>query len=322
MVFPRLVIGVLAAALVASSTACTGAASTLHARKSSTVKSGQFVDASTTAAVPGKHVSLMLPSGRADLTLTTPTATVPAERVERAAPLMAARGTVLVGVGWQLQRAAYPDSPNRQLTEPVAIFGEPQAVRLWLVTDGTRREIPHVGTLGEPVGRPSNAVWLGVPAGGRAWSFQIEYDGLIQTVDARTAEVTPSLAAPLYRDLPLDASGTCQLGGGEDVLTSCLTKYAVGYPYVGGAGWAPAGRTWVLLQIVLDSSNFQGAELVTVAGVRPRAEIGKNPDSFSPFLVPSGAASLSVRGTVPADDLHKGPVRVALTTTLATKAAS
>lgn len=307
----RLVVGVVLLAVTGSAAACTSSASSLRARDPATATSTQIVAASYTAVLAGKRVSLTIPSGRVDLVLTTPRSTVAAENVKGAAPLVAAKGAALVGVSWVLQRAAYPDSPNRQLAEPSAIFGDPQPVQLWLVTDGTRRAIPDVDDLTSPAERPNTAVWMSVPVGVRTWQFQLGYDGVTQTVDARTGKVVAGRAAALYRPLPLNARGTCTLAGSR-VLTSCLTDYAVGYPYVTGGGWAPPGKTWLLLQITLDS-DFHGAQQVTVAGAKPQAEINDHADPLTPFLVPAGATSLPIRGTVTADDIDRAQVRTKLT---------
>jgi hypothetical protein len=309
----RVVAGIAALAIMAATAGCSGSA-TLRARHASTAGGTAVVNASYTAALTGRRVTLMVPSGRVDLTLTAPLRTVPAEQVERAAPLRAAKGRALVGVSWQLQRAGYTDTPNRQLTEPSAVFGEPQPVRLWLVTDGTRHAIPDVTTLGYPGNRPRTAVWVSVPTGVHAWQFQLDYDGVTQTVDTTSGKVEAGRAAALYRALPLDSRDTCHLAG-RNVLTSCLVYFAVGYPYVTGAGWAPSGKTWALVEIVLES-NFHGAGSVTVAGAKPGRELGDKAEPISPFLVASGARSLPVRGTVSADDLYRGRVRARLTAEL------
>jgi hypothetical protein len=304
----------LGAVAVVLSLAAAGCTSTHSLRARKAVTGTGVVDASATAVLPGKRVALMLPSGRVDLVVTAPQRRIPAESVDNAAPLVAAKGQVLVGVSWQLQRAAFPDSQNRQLLGPDPAFGDPQPVNLWLVTDGTRHAIPRLETLTAPIGRPSNAVWVSVPAGVRTWQVQLGYDGLTQTVDARTGKVEAGRAAPLYRPLPLHTNGTCALAG-RNVLTSCLTDYAIGYPYVGGSGWAPAGKTWALLQIVMED-DFHGARAVTVAGGKPGPEVGDRVEPYSPFLVPSGAVVLPVHGKVAAKDLYRGTVRVSLTAEL------
>ncbi len=306
----------LVVALAVSVAAC--GSDSLRARPARTARAGQVVDASATAAPVGRTSHLMLPSGRIDLTLGAPRHQAAAEDVRGAAPLRAPVGAALVGVSWVLQRAAYPDTPNRQLTEPSSIFGTPQAVRLWLVADGRSQEIPGVGDLTTTEDRPGNAVWLAVPEGVQRWQFRLDYDGVVQTVDARTGKVEAGRAAPLYRALPLESRGSCDVR--PDDLNGCLTEQAVGYPYVSGAGWAPPGRTWLLLQVTL-YDDFGLARHVTVNGVHPRGDIGSIPEAFTPFLVADTASRFTVRGATTTRDLGGKSVHVTIAATLPRSAA-
>jgi hypothetical protein len=306
----RLALPLLVGALAATVSAC--ASDHLRGRDAQSVRAGQLLDASYTASVRGTRSHVMLPSGRVDLTLGRPVDEVPARANARAVPLRPADGAVAVGVSWSLHRGAYPDSTNRQLTSPRTVFGLPQPVRLWLVTDGTRHEVPHVGTLELPVGRARNTVWVVVPSGARQWRFELQFQGVTQSVDARTGKVSPGAAAALYRPLPGDHYGQCELVQ-KDSYASCVVDYAVGYPYADGIGWAPPGKVFALLHFYVDGEFDNGD--VRVAGTRPLGTVTGLGETFVVHLV-SPARTYALRGTSHVKDGRGRTATVPLTGSL------
>ena len=81
------------------------------------------------------------------------------------------------------------------------------------------------------------------------------YDGVTQTIDAATADVTIGDAAPLY-DAPFPApaapcgdqlwsTGAAAVDGAESGLLRA--RLSATRPYVAGLGWAPEGSRWLVV---------------------------------------------------------------------------
>lgn len=291
---------VLACALVLGTTACAG-------DDPVPVAAGDVIPASSTAPVAGEPVYVMLPSGRAAVTVSEPTDEVPAAATSDGRELAAADGTVLVGVSWSLDRGAYPDNINLQVVSPDDVFGQPAPVAMRLVADGTPYDVPDVGTLAEPVDeRTGTAAWVAVPEGAETWELEVEYDGLTQTVDLGTGDIAPSAADPLYRDLPGESTRACDISGAY--FASCLVYSGVGYPYSSTAGWAAEGRSFAVVSVSLGEDTPTD---LTLAGGRPVQQLAEQTFTTVVFSVSSGrtlalrgrttrpsGASADIRGTV------------------------
>ena len=128
-----------------------------------------------------------------------------------------------------------------------------------IVADGEAWELPALsgwvdGVEVEPGARRQ---YVAVPDDAEEVTVTMDYDGVTQTIDAATADVSVGDAAPLY-DAPFPApGGPCgdQLWStGATAIdgegSSCFVLGSATRPYVAGLGWAPEGSRWLVVTVV------------------------------------------------------------------------
>lgn len=217
------------AALLLAGAVATGCSHDSQAA-SKTLVEGKRVDAAVTAALTGQRVSMMLPSGQANFVVTKPTARVDAARTDGSHDLVAAPGSELVGISWDLDLGIYPDYVNEVIAAPSEVMGRPKQVRVTLRAGDVSVGIP-VGDMIATSEHPATPSWVAVPSGAPL-QLAVTYDGLTQTADPSTGTVHAGPAKAFDRGLPW-------LHG---------DYYAVGYAYVKGGGWAGGGKTWIVVK--------------------------------------------------------------------------
>lgn len=210
-----------------------------------TLAEGTRVVGAVTAALTGPRVSVMLPSGQANFVVTKPTARVDAARADGSHDLVAASGSELVGIAWDLDLGVYPDYVNGVIAAPSDVMGRPKQVRVTLHAGDVSVDIP-VGDMIATSEKPATPSWVAVPRGAPL-RLAVTYDGLTQTADPSTGTVDAGPAKAFDRGLPWLHSG----------------DYAVGYPYVKGGGWAGGGRTWIVVEGAAKGSTLDGARGVS-----------------------------------------------------------
>ena len=83
------------------------------------------------------------------------------------------------------------------------------------------------------------------------------YDGVTQTIDVATADVTIGEAAPLY-DAPFPAPGapcgdqlwSTGASAAPGAEPGCFVLSSATRPYVAGLGWAAEGSRWLVVRVV------------------------------------------------------------------------
>ncbi|MEJ7833497.1 MAG: hypothetical protein WKF79_11315 [Nocardioides sp.] len=203
--------------------------------------------------VTGAESSILLPTGRIDLTVGDPVASVPADQTQKLTAIEAPDGGSLVPVGWSYDRSAAPwgqDLAAPSLEPEVSLRIDSRSYALgspYTVTaDGAVATSPDDGYFVAVEGSPSPD----------EITLEVEYDGVAQVVDAASGERDPGLAADLY-DLPLQRPGgvRCPNSGWQekspalDVRLDCTISSVGRSPYYPEAGWAPEGREWVVVEV-------------------------------------------------------------------------
>lgn len=208
-------------------------------------------EAGTLAAPPvdgvlvGRSTDVRVPWGRLQVTLTEPVDTVEDE------------GRTLEGrfLGIQVELRDTEDVvPVDRL--PDASLVDPEFT---LVADEESWELPALAGWadGEQVDPGARRQYVAVPADAEEVTLEMTYDGVTQTVDAATADVTTGDAAPLY-DAPFPAPGapcgdqlwSTGASAVEGAASGCFVRSSATRPYVAGLGWAPEGSRWLVVTVV------------------------------------------------------------------------
>lgn len=162
-----------------------------------------------------------------------------------------------VAIGWELR-----PSVQLQGRQSVAAQGSGQRFTVVAVADGVRHDL-RAGTAGR-----DGAVYLALPDEPDGFTVEVGFAGVTQVLDPRTGDVRKGAAAPLYeRSLAWSTRApACALkraevavpgfgaAPGEDLSIGCEVGAGFSVPYVAGAGWAPAGRTWLVLRVTTRAS--------------------------------------------------------------------
>ena len=115
-------------------------------------------------------------------------------------------------------------------------------------------------------------------------SLRVGYDGVDQVVDALTGDVDRNAAGPLY-ELGF-ASGAQPCGdplwspGASDVgenVTSCVVTSSAQRPYVAGLGWAPEGRSWMVVTVLTGRRPSSKARTAPTRWTTPRRRTSSTP---------------------------------------------
>lgn len=219
-----------------------------------TTKAGTLVDQPADGALVGRSTDVRVPWGRLQVTVTEPL-----DEVDRGSTTL--HGTF---IGVQASVRASEDVvpvdrlPDATLEDPV----------FTVVADDEVYELPELAGWadGTEVAPEAHRQYVAVPGGAEDISVQVDYDGVTQTIDAATADVSTGDAAPLY-DAPFPSPGSAcgdQLWSSgrsavEGEESTCFVRGSAVRAYVAGLGWAPAGSRWLVVTVVPGApSGFVG----------------------------------------------------------------
>jgi hypothetical protein len=255
--------------LVAGLTAC--------GDQGSATSAGEVVVGHASDVVTGDSAFVLLPTGRIDLTVGEPLDRLDDEQAGEARP--PPEGGSFVPVTWE-------HDPFGEEGVPIGVVGaEPQEARVTLVADGTRADlgspyqvVGEQGTTGTGVTTMYVAVDAAADDLGEV-SFEVAYDGLIQTVTPATGEREAGAAAPLYDEPTVGVEAPCPSEGfaTRQVRPNllCVVNPPQRTPYLPGHGWADEGRTWLLVsvEVAVDSVEVRGVSS-DVEDLTPRLTLG------------------------------------------------
>lgn len=210
-----------------------------------TTPAGTLVAPPVDGVLVGRSTDVRVPWGRLQVTLTEPVDSVEDD------------GRTLEGrfLGIQVELRDTEDAvPVDRL--PDASLVDPEFT---LVADNESWELPALAGWadGAQVDPGARRQYVAVPEDAEEVTLEMTYDGVTQTVDAATADVTTGDAAPLY-DAPFPAPGapcgdqlwSTGASAVEGAASGCFVRSAATRPYVAGLGWAPSGSRWLVVTVV------------------------------------------------------------------------
>jgi hypothetical protein len=246
----RLVLSVLALAAGAVLSGCGGGASGAPGSADSVVV------ASGTDDVTGRSATVIVPTGRLDITVGTPLdGSVDADQALDDEDHSAPDGMTYVPLEWDFDTAT--PMPG------VGIIGQQaQPTKVVVTSGGTSTPLPApYHTDGKVIGFAADRIVYVPVEDPDAITVEATYDGLTQTLDVATGKVDQGAAAPLYGDASaakqdLDCGdGTVVKGDGSSATLVCeATLERV--PYYPGTGWAKDGRAFDVLGWSVSGSRF------------------------------------------------------------------
>jgi len=208
---------------------------------------GETFVAELSSEIEGFPTTIVVPSRRYDLVVTSPRARIDTVTARAAnVDAEAADGTRFVAVLWDLSAAG---------GDAAILGGEGSTVspQLSLVVDG---EPTVLGPLDETGVR---ARWSVVPEDADEIGVAIEYDGVTQTVeDASDRSAVPEGGPELL--YAADPPSLHQPDCGEPMadpeparyaFTSCNLNITDPFPYHRELGWADAGQAWVVVRLLI-----------------------------------------------------------------------
>lgn len=208
------------------------------------VAAGTLVQQRVDGLLVGRSTDVRVPWGRLQVTITEPL-----DSVETAGRTL--RGSFL---GIQVELRDTEDAVPVDRT-PDATFEDPVFA---VEADGETWELEALSGWVDGVDvRPgARRQYVAVPGDAEEVTVTMTYDGVTQTIDAATADVSVGEAAPLY-DAPFPApggpcgdqlwsTGAAALDGAG---STCFVLGSATRPYVAGLGWAPQGSRWLVVTV-------------------------------------------------------------------------
>lgn len=121
---------------------------------------------------------------------------------------------------------------------------------------------------GDEIAQVARRQYVALKGSPKAISLRVGYDGVDQVVDGLTGSLDRDAAAPLYQlgfasgaqpcGEPLWSPGASDVG---ENVTTCLVTSSAQRPYVAGLGWAPEGKTWMVVTVLTGApSEFEGPD--------------------------------------------------------------
>ncbi len=262
---------------------------------------GTLVEQAADGLLVGRSTDVRVPWGRLQVTITDPLDSVDTDAGTVRGPL----------VGVQVELRATDDTvpvdriPDASLEDPVFA----------VTADGEDWELPALtGWVdGVAISPGARRQYVAVPRGAEDVEVTVTYDGVTQTIDAATADVSTGAAAPLYDASFARPGAPCgdQLwstgaAAVEGVGSACFVRSSVTHPYVAGLGWAPEGSQWLVVTVIPGSPQAFETEQGTYEAQAPDVETsyglgftepvevyaandvlpdGVEPDAFDPQVV-------------------------------------
>lgn len=244
-------------ALVLVIAALAGGGVWLSQRSEGGLKAGTLVSETASEAMVGRTAEVRVPWGRLQVTVSEPIA-------ETVDGKQAGDGSSFVGVQVSL------DGPEDLLVADRVPDGALQDPTFTLVAD--EKEYLLEGLTGwvadDEIAQVARREYVAVKGQPKAISLRVGYDGVDQVVDGLTGDLDRDVAEPLYElgfasgaqpcGDPLWSPGASDVG---DSVTTCVVTSSAQRPYVAGLGWAPEGKTWMVVTVLPGAPiEFTGPE--------------------------------------------------------------
>ncbi len=208
------------------------------------IKIGDVVPAREDAQFSdGAESSVVLPLGRLEVNLGEPTTQLAANDNRQLEPIDAPDGSTFVPITWQYASgtfgdyAAYLDTDAKPVVE--------------LVADGATYRLPSPDATGEG----SKSFYVLVSGKGADPKLQVDFDGVVQSVDLTTGERDAGRAEALYdleprKERNRSCATDAEFGRTTPRLPdfTCTISRTARIPYAGGK-WADEGRSWLVLTV-------------------------------------------------------------------------
>ena len=219
------------------------------------LKAGTLISETASEALVGRTAEVRVPWGSLQVTVSEPI-----EETEYGR--RAGHDASLVGVQVAL------DGPEDLLVTDRLPDGALQDPTFTLVAD--EEEYPLEGLTGwvedDEVAQLARRQYVALKGEPEEISLRVGYDGVDQVVDALTGVVDRGAAEPLY-ELGF-ANGAQPCGdplwspGASDVgqnVSTCVVTSSAQRPYVAGLGWAPEGKSWMVVTVLTGApTEFDG----------------------------------------------------------------
>jgi hypothetical protein len=222
---------------------------------SSAASAGDVVQGRDGDVDGARSYAVLVPTGELTVQVSKPVDVLSARQAADGTTHEAPAGTGWVGVDWTFAPGADYDPLLRTLMDAPMV---PTTVRL--ESAGTSTELGVApGATGTPADtRTSGVVWVAVEQDAVP-VVQVEFDGVIFSVDTASGEVTGEQAAAL-EDLTAPQAPECRLaplGPGAAEGTCVVTLAQV--PYLAGRGWARLGWSVVRVETRVDTFRRDGS---------------------------------------------------------------
>lgn len=286
-----------------------------------TTKAGDVVKAGQDDQFDGgTSATVVLPTGRLLIHTADPVDSVSADQTRAREAVDAPAGGALVPITWQYD----PWASDR--LDP--IFATTDTPIVEVVADGEHYRVPPPQRESES----GESFYVVVDSDAEERSLEIEFDGVVQSVDLTDGTVDEGDAAALYdvEDARLRKTSCDRLDWFDsrkvaadfvcDVVGPVLTPYAAGT-------WAPEGSLWLALTLTTELGIYQEVDLFgsgaryVARSVRLAAEIDGAPPAYRLSTdderdqCPVGVTTACAWGAhlvfqVPEDDPEQGPLDV------------
>lgn len=240
-------------------------------------KAGTVFTASDLPIHPTAISYLIAPWGRLDIGVTKARDDLP--RAVDTRDHRAPDGGSFIGVQWQIDAhhlLPVPRTPSSGI-EPAVVS---------IVVDGHRYRVGDTRSTSAESGDgvlvlDKRQAYVAVPGSSSDIRIEVSFAGVRQTLDPRTGRRQTGRAAPLYTldtGKPKQTCGTARWPAQYRPArrdARCLLKYLARVPYVDGLGWAPRGRSWLVMTVATKdpsdltwTSPTSGARLPYTVGQR------------------------------------------------------
>lgn len=267
----------------------------------------------------GTEATVVLPTGRLLITAAEPVDSAGSDETRARENVEAPSGAVLVPITWQYD----PWASNRL----DGVFDTDDTPIIDLVSEGEAYRLPPPDDGSEA----GESFYVVVDGDGTDRTLELEFDGVVQSVDLKNGDVEAGGAQGLYdiadkrlKPEPCDDAGKwfdtklATVEFGCDIVGPVLTPYA-------GGEWAPDGRLFMVLTLSTELRSYTltnglgGAARYAAGTVKVRATLDgstpvssvSNDDGTDACPIPASAVcgwSKHLIFEVPAKDSEQGPL--------------
>lgn len=229
----------------------------LSQRDTDGLKAGTLISETASEALVGRTAEVRVPWGSLSVTVSEPIA-------ETEDGKQAGHDASLVGVQVAL------DGPEDLLATDRLPDGAMEDPTFTLVAD--EKEYLLEGLTGwvgdDEIAQVARRQYVALKGQPKDISLRVGYDGVDQVVDGLTGDLDRDAAEPLYElgfangaqpcGDPLWSPGASDVG---ETVTTCLVTSSAQRPYVAGLGWAPEGKSWMVVTVLTGApTEFSGPD--------------------------------------------------------------